>query len=264
MRTAMLGGRDHARIGSIATIAEERVAIAISRGGAAKQYAYKHPNEDAVAFAEADAGLLLAIADGHAGCEASESAVERTIAQHAPRWLSAATPADWQAEASATLLDLQAEIIDLLGRGHHEGARTTFAVVVARPADDWLSWITMGDSLAYRATSSSIEPLGAADESFFLGYAAEDAESLSGKFQAGTRSLADTWALVLATDGLSETGIGVADPPAAVAAALARAKTSPTDMRPLAAARGLAEIAMEAHLRQNAGDNVATAVAWLA
>ena len=56
MRSAILCGREHARLGAIDLIAEGPVAIAISLGGASKVYPHTDPNEDAALFAVADGG----------------------------------------------------------------------------------------------------------------------------------------------------------------------------------------------------------------
>jgi hypothetical protein len=55
----------------------------------------------------------------------------------------------------------------------------------------------------------------------------------------------------------------VEDVGAAVAGCLARAARSKPELRALEAARGLVEVALAAHVRHGAGDNVASAVAWL-
>ena len=68
MRTALLRGREHVELGAVAAVAEAGVAIALSRGGAAKRYPHSDPNEDAAGFATADAGVCAAVADGP--CEA--------------------------------------------------------------------------------------------------------------------------------------------------------------------------------------------------
>ena len=67
MRKGVLRGREHTGIGQIACVAEDELALAISRGGAAKRYAYKDPNEDAAGFATGTGGRLLAVAD--VGCD---------------------------------------------------------------------------------------------------------------------------------------------------------------------------------------------------
>jgi hypothetical protein len=76
-------------------------------------------------------------------------------------------------------------------------------------------------------------------------------------------TLADSRALVLATDGISEAGIGLANPAAAIAACAADCERGHADLRPLGMARGLVERALEAQREQRSGDNIAAAVAWL-
>jgi hypothetical protein len=74
--------------------------------------------------------------------------------------------------------------------------------------------------------------------------------------------LSGTHAVVLVTDGLSERGIGVAEPEKAVAECAEAAARGKPDLQPLAVARGLVERALAEHRRNRSGDNVATAVAW--
>src|SRR3972149_99852 len=75
MRSGLLHGREHTKIGAVAALAEGRCAIALSRGGYAKGYVHRDPNEDAAAFAFGAEGMLLAVADGHGGHEAAGVAV---------------------------------------------------------------------------------------------------------------------------------------------------------------------------------------------
>ena len=70
-------------------------------------------------------------------------------------------------------------------------------------------------------------------------------------------------AIVLATDGLSEQGIGVADPGAAVAEALHQAEATAPELRAACAARRVAERALASHREQRSGDNLACAVVWI-
>ena len=86
MRSALLRGRDHTRIGITAAVAEGRAAIAISRGGAAKAYRYRDPNEDTALFAQGEGGVLLAVADGHGGCQAAEVVTDKLLASFASEW----------------------------------------------------------------------------------------------------------------------------------------------------------------------------------
>jgi hypothetical protein len=79
--------------------------------------------------------------------------------------------------------------------------------------------------------------------------------------RSGREALGDARAVVLVTDGLSERGIGVSDPAAAVLAAADHAAAEPhRARRPLEAARRLLELALAAQSRQRAGDNVAAAL----
>jgi serine/threonine protein phosphatase PrpC len=270
MRSAALRGREHPYLGAVSAIAEGCAAIAISRGGAAKTYPHKDPNEDAVGFATTRWGALVAVADGHAGCEGAEAVLERLIARHAPRWLEGASPGlaeRWVDEAPEVLLDLNGAIVELIARGATDGARTTLSVGVARPGDDLLAWLSVGDSHVFAVGAKGAREIGAARQRVaFLGSPAEDRASLAERSRAGTETLHEVDALVLSTDGLSERGIGVDDPASAVARVWQEARQESRERRaptPLVAARGLAACALESHERRRSGDNIATAVAWL-
>ena len=82
--------------------------------------------------------------------------------------------------------------------------------------------------------------------------------------RVGSGPADDTHCLVLATDGLSEIGIGVANPAAAVVEAVATAQGGASELRPVTAARAVVERALAAQQAQRAGDNVASAVLWVA
>jgi hypothetical protein len=94
----------------------------------------------------------------------------------------------------------------------------------------------------------------------FLGSPSRTLETL--EIRVDSQPLGATRALVLATDGLSEHGIGVDHPPEAVSAAVAHAELATPELRALVAARHLLEQALAAHRRHHAGDNVATALYW--
>ena len=64
------------------------------------------------------------------------------------------------------------------------------------------------------------------------------------------------------TDGLSEDGIGVKDPGAAVGAAALAAAQADAALRPSVLARAVSEAALAAQREQQAGDNVGVAVWW--
>jgi hypothetical protein len=267
MRSAQLRGRDHTRLGMTAAIAEGRAAIALSRGGAAKSYQHKDPNEDVALFAEGDGGILLAVADGHGGCDAAEAVIDRLLAGFAPAWTAATAPGlreRWLTELPSCLAELNAVILERVAQGGPDTSRTTLALALLRPGDDWLAFASLGDSHIFQLTAGEVLELGHEDgrRTCYLGFAAETAESLDGKYVAGAQALAGTRAMLLVTDGLSERGIGVAVPEDAVAECAEVAARGLPELRPLGAARGVVERALAEHRRHRAGDNVAAAVAW--
>ena len=268
MKTALLRGREHTMIGGVSTIAEGPAAIAISRGGASKIYAHRDPNEDAAAFATSHHGTAIAVADGHAGHGASEVALERLLEDHAERWLEGEARAlreRWRDDAGDALLDLNNAVLTAAGCDGGQPTRTTLAVAVARPDEDLLAFFSMGDSHIFEVRADGVTELGAVGEAriAFLGHPTEDRERLRNKYRADVMTLADSRALVLATDGISEAGIGLANPAAAIAACAADCERRHADLRPLGMARGLVERALEAQREQRSGDNIAAAVAWL-
>ncbi len=267
MRSALLRGRDHTRLGMTAAIAEGRAAIALSRGGARKSYRHRDPNEDASLFAEGEGGILLAVADGHGGCDAAEAALDRLLASFARAWTSAAAPGmreAWTTRAADVLAELNAAILERVALGGPDSSRTTLALALLRPADDLLAFASFGDSHIFQLTAGEVLELGHEDgrRTCYLGFASETAESIAGKYIAGAQSLAGTRAIVLVTDGLSEQGIGVAVPEDAVAECAELAARGTPELWPIHAARGIVERALAEHRRNRAGDNVASAVAW--
>ncbi len=266
MRSALLRGRDHATLGVYGAIAEARVAIAISRGGFAKQYAYVDPNEDAVAFATGAKATLLAVADGHSGFEAAEVALEHLLEHPAPHWTDSAgppaTPEAWRRHAVAALADAAVQI----GSERRDGSRsrTTLTLALAVPSLGQCYYAAIGDSHLFAAYAGEAREVAPASKSgAFLGDP-NVTEKLGEHARVGAFGLAGVRALVLASDGLSEEGIGVADPAAAVHGAhLATARELP-GVRPLAFARAVCEAALASHRAQHSGDNVACAVLELA
>jgi serine/threonine protein phosphatase PrpC len=269
MRTGLLLGRDHTRIGDLAALAEGRSAIALSRGGAAKTYDYRDPNEDACAFAYTDRAFLVAVADGHWGNGGAELALARILDRHAPRWLAPTTIAlaeRWSTEAPDVVQDLDRALV-AAGNGMKTIGRTTLTLVVARPTDGWWSALCVGDSHLFEIDGEVVRehfPASGRGGGLFVGDPRTDRQRVESGTRAGVQTLSPTSCFLLATDGLSETGIGVADPGKAAAEAFiaARGGDDPS-LRPLDAARALAECALESHREQQAGDNIATACLWL-
>jgi len=265
MPSGVLRGRDHRGGGRIAAIAEGRAVVALSRGGAPKRYAHRDPNEDGAAFARGDGGDLLVVADGHGGHEAAELAVDLLVERFAPEWTAGSGPAlPWTELARRAVGQAHAAILECAARGGNLESRTTLAFALVRPQDDLVAWASVGDShvfLAEATETADLNPPGQAPV-HFLGSPSRTLETL--EMRIDSRALGGARALVLATDGLSEHGIGVESPREAVAAAVAHAEPAKPELRPLLAARHLLEQALAAHRRHNAGDNVATALYWAA
>lgn len=269
MSTARLHGADHAELGEVATIGETRAAIGISRGGAIKRYAYRDPNEDSVGFRLSEWGAVAAIADGHAGSLASQVAVDHLLDHHAPRWLTAAPialDARFPGEAGEVAFDVNSAIVRATTGSEADGSRTTLSAVLLRPAEGWLAVLSIGDSHVFRADAGGTAEVAAqkSDRGTYLGDPGAAAERLGTAIRAEVMPTAGARALVLATDGLSEQGIGVANPAAEVAAAIGEAASAEAAVRALHAARGVVDRSLASHRQQRAGDNIASAVLWLA
>jgi serine/threonine protein phosphatase PrpC len=268
MKPAILRGREHTNLGAVAAIAEGCCAVALSRGGARKNYAHEDPNEDAAAFSAGEGGFFVAVADGHGGYDASEIAIERLVQHHAPGWTASAASgidADWPAAASAALMDVNQTLVQRAARGALHSSRTTLAFALVRPGDDLLAFAAIGDSHVFRVDADGVDDLAHPPRKrlAFLGAPNELLESVREKSTANTAGLAGIRALVLVTDGISEPGIGLEAPETAVLEAAERARSAEGPIRALEVARTTVELALAAHRRNGAGDNVASAVAWL-
>ncbi|MBW2272536.1 MAG: protein phosphatase 2C domain-containing protein [Deltaproteobacteria bacterium] len=268
MRWAMLRGREHQRIGSVELVAEESSAIALCRGGAAKTYSHTDPNEDAVLFANGEGGSLIAVTDGHGGDWGAERALDSLLEGVAETWTTAAPacaePAQWCEAAHAAIEDANAAILAGAAELGLPAAPTTLSMALLRPAEGLLLHASVGDSHVFRARGERVEDIGWAalrrSRCFYLGYPPElgDRE----KARVACEDLAGTRALLLATDGVSERGIGLPDPAATIAQLLDSSAGRAAEQQPTEACRGLVEAALAAQRRQRAGDNVACA-AWI-
>jgi serine/threonine protein phosphatase PrpC len=269
VRSAILRGREHARLGAIDVVAEGPAAIAISLGGAPKAYAHTDPNEDVALFALGEGGVLAAVADGHAGFDASEVALERLLECFAPTWTSAEPldPDAWSEAALRTFADVEAAIEAATADGPKADARTTLAFAVARPAQDLLFYASIGDSHVFRVRAELADDLGTAarprDPSVFLGRERKSLGELGISAAASVAKLGGVRCIALVTDGLSERHVGVADPEEVVRQAVERAALADAELRALAAARATAQAALDAHTRNPSGDNVAVSTIWI-
>jgi serine/threonine protein phosphatase PrpC len=210
----------------------------------------------------------VVVADGHAGTDASHFAVERLLERFAPEWTDglAPTSADaWRATATRAFAELNAAILERASERGGEPARTTLVAALVRPDDDLLAFASMGDSHLFRIGDRGAEDLAErpGQRPAFLGFDGETPEQLAEKCAIGWLPLHAARALALVSDGLSERGIGVADPARAVVDAHHEALALDAPLRPAALARGIAERALAAQRRQRSGDNLASAVLLL-
>jgi len=272
VRSALLRGRDHQRVGGLELVGEGPAAIALSRGGAGKTYYYTDPNEDCVAFALGAGGQLLIAADGHHGAHGSEHAVRAILKEFAGPWTAEHAPATgaeaWREQALDALECANRAILEIAGQLTLAPAPTTLVVALMRPGDDLLLHLSMGDSHLFAVEEDSAIELAATPAEWkytpFLGYEQATREAIGEHAILGQRSLVGLRAVVLATDGLSEPGIGVSHPARSVHQAVSRAaEEAAADLRPVDVCRTVVEAAMSAHQRQRAGDNMGCSVVWL-
>jgi len=272
MKSIFLRGRDQHRIGGLTLEGLGPVAAALSRGGARKTYDHTDPNEDCVAFALGDGGELVIAADGHHGDLGSEAAVQAILSDFAARFTAATPPttsADaWRELAFDALLRANHAVLEIAGRNNLRPAPTTLVLAVLRPAEDLLLHASVGDSHLFAIDAAGATELGGRDPAWkftpFLGYEEARRDLLERYSRVGVRSLEGLRAVALATDGLSELGIGVENPAGTVHASVARIEPgTAADLSALRACRGIIEDAMDAHRRQEAGDNLACSVVWL-
>jgi serine/threonine protein phosphatase PrpC len=266
-KTAALCGSGSEVIGGVSTIAEGGAAIALSQGGAKKRYPHTDPNEDAAGFALGESGTLLVVADGHSGREAAEVAVTGLLRQADALFSVSAEAAreQWATTALEILAAAHAAILARVASGGRDTARTTLAMALVRPSDDLLAFASAGDSHIFRVGHREVVDLTGNPErrGRYLGNPAADLASLRDEVVIGTESISDVRAVALATDGISESGIGVDLPEFTIGECADIAEKAKPDLRPLEFARSVAEAALAAHRSHRSGDNIASAVSWL-
>ena len=265
--TAVLWGSESKIIGGVSMISEGSAAISLSQGGFKKRYSHTDPNEDAAAFALGEAGVLLAVADGHNGCDAAESAIGELMLRADTLLTRDGSAADewWKKNALKTIGAIQTMLVSRVAQGVRGHSRTTLALALVLPGEDLLAYASVGDSHVFRACANEVVDLGTHSEGLrcFLGNPADDFGALVNKSVVGVESLANTRAVILATDGISEPGIGVDVPEFTVSECAAGADRFAPELRPLELARCVSEAALAAHQRHRAGDNIAAAVTCL-
>jgi serine/threonine protein phosphatase PrpC len=271
MRHATLLGCDHTEIGALASVAEGPVAIALSRGGAAKTYSYVDPNEDAVIFSVGSEAVLLAVADGHDGNHGAAAAICSLRDEWAERWGQTAGPTssdEWALAAARAVAAANHAVLAQAAALGLPPAPTTFAFALWRRSEGVVHGASVGDSHVFFCGEQTTRDMteGVSRErrrSEFLGRGVLTEAGAADVVHVETTSVRPLTAVVVASDGLSERGIGVEDPPAEVHQALSRGRQADPELRPLAAAKAVAAAALAAHRRQAAGDNIACGVVLL-
>jgi serine/threonine protein phosphatase PrpC len=266
--TASLLGSGSQIIGGINVVAEGGAAIALSQGGAPKRYPHTDPNEDAAGFALGEAGILLTVADGHTGREAAEIAVPEVLRGAEPCLAQRAGESfrdQWPTSARELVAAIQQAILVGVTHGARDSARTTLAIAVVRPAEGLLAYASIGDSHIFSVGESEVVDLAFHPErqKWWLGNPAQEFDAMASNVVIGVEELRDTRAIVLATDGISEPGIGVDHPEFTVAECTTRTESAQLDLRPLELARHVTDAVLAAHRRHRSGDNIAAAVSWL-
>ncbi len=264
---AILRGSESQIIGGVSVVSEASAAISLSQGGFKKRYSHTDPNEDAAAFALGEAGVLLAVADGHNGCNAAESAIDELMLRAGAILTCDRNTSDewWKKTFLETIRAIQTTLVSRVTQGVRGHSRTTLALALVLPGEDLLAFASVGDSHIFRVCPNEVVDLGTHSEQLrcFLGNPADDLGSLAKNSVVGVESLANTKAVILATDGISEPGIGVDVPEFTLSECAAGADRFAPDLRPLRLARDVAEAALAAHQRHRAGDNIAAAVTCL-
>ena len=264
---AILRGSESQIIGGVSVVSEASAAISLSQGGFKKRYSHTDPNEDTAAFALGEAGVLLAVADGHNGCNAAETAIDELMLRAGAILRCDRNTSDewWKKTFMETIGAIQKTLVSRVAQGVRGHSRTTLALALVLPGEDLLAFASVGDSHIYRVCPNEVVDLGTHSGGLrcFLGNPADDLGSLAKNSVVGVESLANTKAVILATDGISEPGIGVDVPEFTVSECVAGADQSAPDLRPLRLARDVAEAALAAHQRHRAGDNIAVAVTCL-
>ena len=264
---AILRGSASQIIGGVAVVSEGSAAISLSQGGFKKRYPHTDPNEDAAAFALGEAGILLAVADGHNGCDAAESAIDELMLRAGALLTRNRNTVDgwWQEIALETIGAIQTALASRVAQEMRGHSRTTLALALVLPGEGLLAFASLGDSHIFRVRPKEAVDLGIHPEGLrcFLGNPADDLDTLAKSSVVGVESLANTRAVILATDGISEPGIGVDVPEHTVSECAAGADRCAPELRPLELARNVSEAALAAHQRHRAGDNIAAAVTCL-
>jgi serine/threonine protein phosphatase PrpC len=221
----------------------------MSAGALPKSPPALDPNEDVGAVVHGARGLMLVVADGHYGREASE-----VVVGHVLHSLGDDPPAADLSDDELVRLFFDAGVAvqreTTRPDARHPYSCTTLALVLV--ADGFVEWASFGDSCVLMATSGSGARLDT-PRNVYLGQRFTIAD-ISGALGRGRHPVVGDSCVVLATDGLTDS--------------LARAATDPIaalsqEVRTARAARDIAEGLLDQALRLGARDAVSVAVARL-
>jgi hypothetical protein len=190
---ALLRGREHTALRAVELIAEGRVAIALSIGGAPKRYDHTDPNEDAAAFVRGSSGDVLAVADAHYGFEAAEVLLENLLSTPAVHWAEggSAPEVSWRRHAIAALCDANTEILRER-RDDASASATTLSLAVIRPDTGWLLYACVGDSHLFAVAGGTATEVAPSEQRRgFLGDREETPETLETLCRIGALPLED-------------------------------------------------------------------------
>ena len=271
MRSARLLGHQHQTLGSVAAIGEGPAAISLSRGGAPKTYGHTDPNEDAACFAVGAGGTLVAVADGHFGARGAQCAVDWLLEGPAAEWTAetppAASPEAWHEQLAGALQRIHRAVVEQGRSLGLDPAPTTLSMAVARPLENLVVHASVGDSPLFLATTEAARDVGWSAKGVpgcsFLGQRYEGGVLRESQCVVGSERSAGLDVIIVATDGLCETGIGVSDAAAAAAAAATHGAGVAPELRPLETCKHLSETALQTHRDNRAGDNIGAAVVWI-
>jgi len=264
LNAAFLFGRSQLEIGAVGEQTGEGIAAVLSRGGANKPYAHTEPNEDAVLAACGARGALVAIADGHWGARAAEIAIEVVRDAHLVDFVEGPERSADSWYQNVLHLLVAANDAILKAQSDEQRSRTTFALALARPAEKLLVATSVGDSHLFVGTPSALREILPRPRKFAaLGHEEWTVSRAERAARFDVCPLEDVDVLVAVTDGISEKGIGVADPLAVVTETVVAARSVAPSARAAHAARAIVDVALAAHVANNAGDNVSAGVAWM-
>lgn len=190
----MLLGPDHTELDevAVATIASD-TAIALTRGRHRKGYPHLDPNEDGVLAARAPAGVLLAVADGHAGFDAAGAALRAVSAAAGTVLHTAAASLDTALTEAFRLAAGAVAVAIATARPERARSRTALTVAIAR--QDAAIIGTVGDTTAL--VIGHKRPRRAEDSATFLGGSNITPRVTSLRLRPGER-------VILMSDGITD------------------------------------------------------------